>query len=159
MTGSATLFRAAKGSQRWWRALANDTTLEQAQAGVDQLAAKMDSRRRTRDGERTTAGELATGERLHPAPAVAFRQLERDGLSSASCSAGMGNLQEAIALCERRRDALSFFEQDKDSRANFTRSYTQTGKQVHLIYDNGHRDAGRPATPSLLTNPDATSKV
>ncbi|MGW4528005.1 Mu transposase domain-containing protein [Amycolatopsis sp. NPDC004378] len=38
-------------AQRWWRTLADDTTLEQAQAGVDQLAA---------------------GERLHPAPPVAF---------------------------------------------------------------------------------------
>jgi hypothetical protein len=59
-------------AQRWWRTLGDDVTVEQAQAGVDHIAAKLDGRHRVRDGERTTVGELAAAERLRPAPLVAF---------------------------------------------------------------------------------------
>ncbi len=48
------------------------TTLDQAQAGFDQLAAKLAGGRRTREGEPTTVGGLAAGEGLRPAPPVAF---------------------------------------------------------------------------------------
>lgn len=59
-------------AQRWWRTLGDDLTVVEAQAGVDRLAAKLDERRRVRDGERTTVGALADGERLRPPPVVAF---------------------------------------------------------------------------------------
>lgn len=59
-------------AQRWWRTLGDEVSLAEAQAGVDRLAARMDSRRRVRDGQRTTVGELAEAERLRPAPLVAF---------------------------------------------------------------------------------------
>jgi transposase len=59
-------------AQRWWRTLGDDTTPVQAQAGVDAVAARLDSRVRRRDGQRTTVGALADAEPLHPLPAVAF---------------------------------------------------------------------------------------
>jgi len=59
-------------AQRWWRTLGDDSTVGEAQAGVDRLATRLDGRRRVRDGERTTVGELAAAERLHPVPLVAF---------------------------------------------------------------------------------------
>ncbi|MFI7676371.1 IS21 family transposase [Actinophytocola sp. NPDC049390] len=59
-------------AQRWWRTLDDEASLAEAQAGVDQLAAKMDDRRRVHDGERTSVGVLAEAERLRPAPVVAF---------------------------------------------------------------------------------------
>ncbi|HEY3692812.1 MAG TPA: IS21 family transposase [Pseudonocardiaceae bacterium] len=59
-------------AQRWWRTLGDDVTVPGAQAGLDRLAAKLDGRRRVRDGDRTTVAELAAAERLHPVPLVAF---------------------------------------------------------------------------------------
>jgi hypothetical protein len=41
-------------AQRWWRTIADDTTVAQAQAGLDRLAVTLDDRRRVRDGEPTT---------------------------------------------------------------------------------------------------------
>ena len=59
-------------AQRWWRTLADDTTVAQAQTGLDRLAVKLDGRRRVLEGERTTVGALAAAEQLRPAPRVAF---------------------------------------------------------------------------------------
>jgi hypothetical protein len=59
-------------AQRWWRTLADDATLEQAQAGVDRLALKLDGRRRVRDGQASTVGALAADEALRPPPLLAF---------------------------------------------------------------------------------------
>jgi transposase len=59
-------------AQRWWRTLADDATLEQAQAGVDRLALKLDGRRRVRDGQATTVGALAADEAMRPPPLLAF---------------------------------------------------------------------------------------
>jgi transposase len=59
-------------AQRWWRTLADDVTLVQAQAGVDAVALRLDGRVRRRDGQRTTVGALADAEPLHPLPLVAF---------------------------------------------------------------------------------------
>lgn len=59
-------------AQRWWRTLGDEVTVEHAQAGLDRLATAMDRRRRVRDGHRTTVGELAAAEQLHPTPRVAF---------------------------------------------------------------------------------------
>lgn len=59
-------------AQRWWRTLADDTSLAAAQVGVDAVAARLDGRVRRRDGHRTTVGALADAEPLHPLPAVAF---------------------------------------------------------------------------------------
>ncbi|HVV12076.1 IS21 family transposase [Amycolatopsis sp.] len=59
-------------AQRWWRTLADDTTIAQAQAGLDRLALKLDDRRRAHDGQRTTVGVLAEAESLRPAPRVVF---------------------------------------------------------------------------------------
>lgn len=59
-------------AQRWWRTLADETSRVQAQAGLDQLCARLDGRVRRRDGTRTTVGELAAGEGLRPAPRAVF---------------------------------------------------------------------------------------
>jgi transposase len=59
-------------AQRWWRTLADEVTFEQAQAGVDAVAVRLDGRARRRDGQRTTVGALADAEPLHPLPLVAF---------------------------------------------------------------------------------------
>ena len=59
-------------AQRWWRTLADDVTLVQAQTGVDAVSARLDGRKRHRDGQRTTVGALADAEPLHPLPLVPF---------------------------------------------------------------------------------------
>jgi len=57
-------------TQRWWRTLPDDATLSSAQAGLDAVCARLDGRRRMRDGKPTTVGALAEVEPLRPAPAV-----------------------------------------------------------------------------------------
>lgn len=59
-------------AQRWWRTVADDATVAEAQAGLDRLAVKLDDRRRVRDGEPTTVAALAADEQLRPSPLVAF---------------------------------------------------------------------------------------
>jgi transposase len=59
-------------AQRWWRTVADDATITAAQASLDQLCARLDGRKRVRDGQRTTVGELAAAEALRPAPAAAY---------------------------------------------------------------------------------------
>lgn len=58
-------------AQRWWRTLADETTLAQAQAGLDRVCVRLDGRRRgDADGQKTTVGALAEAEPLRPAPVV-----------------------------------------------------------------------------------------
>jgi transposase len=59
-------------AQRWWRTLSDDATIETAQASLDRLCAKLDGRKRRRDGVVTTVGELAAAEPLRPTPTAAF---------------------------------------------------------------------------------------
>ena len=59
-------------AQRWWRTLPDETTWATAQRGVDALAARMDARRRVRDGQRASVGELAAAEPLRPVPDVPY---------------------------------------------------------------------------------------
>jgi transposase len=59
-------------AQRWWRTLADDVTVLDAQTGVDAVSTRMDARVRRRDGARTTVGVLADAEGLHPLPVVAY---------------------------------------------------------------------------------------
>ena len=55
-------------AQRWWRTLADEVSVAEAQASLDRLCVRLDERRRTRDGERTSVGALAAAEPLRPAP-------------------------------------------------------------------------------------------
>lgn len=97
-------------AQRWWRTLADDVTLVQAQAGVDAVAVRLDGRVRRRDGQRTTVGALADAEPLHPLPLVAFpaelvvqRKVSPQGLvdfrgNQYSVPPGMPGAQVSVAL-------------------------------------------------------------
>jgi transposase len=56
-------------AQRWWRTLAGDLTVEQAQASLDAFCARVgDTRLRRRDGQRTSVGALAAAEPLGALP-------------------------------------------------------------------------------------------
>lgn len=59
-------------AQRWWRTLADDLTLEQAQAGVEAFAAKQDLRRRQTVTGNTTAKAMYAAEQLRPLPDTVF---------------------------------------------------------------------------------------
>ena len=59
-------------AQRWWRTLPDDTAWAAAQQGVDALAARRDTRRRVRGGQRVSVGDLAAAEPLAPVPAVPY---------------------------------------------------------------------------------------
>ena len=59
-------------TQRWWRTLPDDLTLEQAQASLNTFAAGQDDRRREGELGTTTASALFVNERLRPLPAVVF---------------------------------------------------------------------------------------
>ncbi|OZF53109.1 DDE-type integrase/transposase/recombinase [Rhodococcus sp. 14-2470-1a] len=60
-------------AQRWWRTLADDLTVEQAQASLDRFCSlRGDTRlRATKDGK-TSVATLATSEGLHPMPATTY---------------------------------------------------------------------------------------
>ena len=59
-------------AQRWWRTVADDATVAQAQQGLDELCERLDDRARRRSGDKTTVGELAASEPLRPVPAAAY---------------------------------------------------------------------------------------
>ena len=59
-------------AQRWWRTVPDGITIQAAQSGVDKLATRMDSRRRTVEGVRTTVGPLAADEVLLALPVAPF---------------------------------------------------------------------------------------
>ncbi|MGW4095190.1 hypothetical protein [Nocardia sp. NPDC004750] len=76
-------------AQRWWRTVADDATIAAAQASLDRLRDRLDSRKRVRDGQRTAVGELTAAEALRPAPTVAYpaevreqRKVTAQGLAS-----------------------------------------------------------------------------
>jgi transposase len=55
-------------AQRWWRTLGDEVSIAAAQTSLDRLCARLDGRKRTRDGVRTTVGALADAEPLRPLP-------------------------------------------------------------------------------------------
>ncbi|MEJ2865363.1 Mu transposase domain-containing protein [Actinomycetospora flava] len=59
-------------AQRWWRTLADEATVADAQRGLDALCIRLDGRARRRNGQKSTVGELAAGEGLRAAPALAY---------------------------------------------------------------------------------------
>ncbi len=59
-------------AQRWWRTMADEFTVEQAQASLTAFAVKQDGRPRRTDGGKTTAGAMYAAERLRPLPATVF---------------------------------------------------------------------------------------
>ena len=59
-------------AQRWWRTLPDDASWDTAQRGLDDLAQRMDARRRIRAGQQVSVGELAAAEPLRPVPDVPF---------------------------------------------------------------------------------------
>ncbi len=60
-------------AQRWWRTLADDLTVAQAQSGLDEFCVRVgDARGRTLDRARTTVGELAVAEPLAAPPLLPY---------------------------------------------------------------------------------------
>jgi transposase len=60
-------------AQRWWRTLADDLTVEQAQAGLDSFAAtRGDTRTRAGADGKTTVATLARAEPLQPPPPTPY---------------------------------------------------------------------------------------
>lgn len=59
-------------AQRWWRTLADELTLEQAQASLDAFAAGQDLRAREGEAGTTTSAAMFAAERLAAVPPVAF---------------------------------------------------------------------------------------
>ena len=59
-------------AQRWWRTVPDGISVEQAQSGVDKLAARMDERRRSVDGIKVTVADLAAAEPLLVLPSLPF---------------------------------------------------------------------------------------
>lgn len=59
-------------AQRWWRTLADETTVEQAQASLEAFARRQDGRKREGEHGTTTAAAMRAAERLHPLPPTPF---------------------------------------------------------------------------------------
>jgi len=60
-------------AQRWWRTLADDVTVAQAQSGLDEFCVRVgDARGRTIDQARTTVGVLAAAEPLTVPPLLPY---------------------------------------------------------------------------------------
>jgi hypothetical protein len=67
-------------AQRWWRTLADDLSVEQAQAGIDVFAAtRGDTRLRVGPDGKSSVAVLAAAEPLRPAPAGAYPVIITDG--------------------------------------------------------------------------------
>jgi hypothetical protein len=56
-------------AQRWWRTLGDEVTVAAAQASLDRICVRFDTRKRMSEGVRITVGELADAEPLRPLPA------------------------------------------------------------------------------------------
>lgn len=63
---------AHAAAQRWWRTLADDVTVEAAQASLDRLCERLDDRKRVIDGQRDTVAGHAGRERLRAMPPTPF---------------------------------------------------------------------------------------
>lgn len=60
-------------AQRWWRTLGDALSVAQAQVSLDRFCVQVgDARPRTRDGQRTTVGQLADAEPLQLLPAAPY---------------------------------------------------------------------------------------
>ncbi|MCW4457351.1 IS21 family transposase [Microbacterium sp. MPKO10] len=59
-------------AQRWWRNLADELTLEQAQTSLEAFATSQDQRRRDDTGGKSTAAAMFANERLRPLPSSVF---------------------------------------------------------------------------------------
>lgn len=60
-------------AQRWWRTLSDQMSPAQAQTDLDAFCVRVgDARPRNHDGQRSTVGQLADTEPLHPLPAVPY---------------------------------------------------------------------------------------
>ncbi|SHU72593.1 transposase [Mycobacteroides abscessus subsp. abscessus] len=59
-------------AQRWWRTVADESTIEAAQDSLDRLCVKLDGRKRRRDGQLTTVGALAEAEPLRALPSCSY---------------------------------------------------------------------------------------
>ncbi|MEO9220824.1 MAG: IS21 family transposase [Mycobacteriaceae bacterium] len=59
-------------AQRWWRTVPDGISVADAQAGIDALAVRMDTRTRVRDGRKVSVAQLAAGEHLRPAPLAPY---------------------------------------------------------------------------------------
>ena len=60
-------------AQRWWRTVADDATIADAQAALDRFSAtRSDARPKVIDGVRATVAEHAANEPLRPAPPAAY---------------------------------------------------------------------------------------
>jgi transposase len=80
-------------AQRWWRTLPEEVTVAQAQAGLDRFCIKLDARKRVRDEQRTSVGELADAEPLRamPAPFPAMIEVQR-GVGNQALIGFRGNI-------------------------------------------------------------------
>jgi len=63
---------AHSAAQRWWRTLADDVSVEAAQASLDRLCERLDQRTRVIDGRRDSVGGHAERERLRAVPPSPF---------------------------------------------------------------------------------------
>jgi transposase len=81
-------------AQRWWRTLADDLSVEQAQASLDSFAAKRgDTRMRPGPGGKTAVATLAAAEPLRPPPRAPYpvRLIEERVVSRQALIAYRGN--------------------------------------------------------------------
>lgn len=99
-------------AQRWWRTLSDDLTVAQAQADLDAFCIRVgDARPRTRDGQRSSVGQLADAEVLQPLPATPYpatvqvqRQVSAQALVAFrgnSYSIGPGRAGESVLVSHR----------------------------------------------------------
>ncbi|WP_229848476.1 Mu transposase domain-containing protein [Kitasatospora griseola] len=133
-------------AQRWWRTVPDALSVEQAQSGVDKLAARMDERRRRIDGASATVAELAGAEPLLEVPTRPFpaeleveRTVSPQGLVSFdgnqySVPPGLPGVQ-VVVLHRLGEDYLHFLTAGRAVVAKHRRAPGGSGQ---VVRDAGH---------------------
>lgn len=166
-------------AQRWWRTVPDEVTMAQAQASLDAFCARSgDARARTRDGGRTTVGELAAAEGLLLAPLppsfpanltvsrvvsaqalVAFRGNHYSvppGLAGTTVTVGHRLGQATLDIATASGTVLARHRREPDGAGVTVRDtvhVTALESAVLAAFTPGkpcHRKARRPPTPAAL---------
>lgn len=174
-------------AQRWWRTVPDDFTIAQAQASLDASCARTgDARVRTRDGQRTTVGQLAAAEALLLAPLppafpatltvtrvvssqalVAFRGNSYSvppGLAGATVTVSHRLGELTLDLATASGTVLARHRREPDGAGVVVRDtvhVTALETAVLAAFSTGkpcHRKARRPPTPAALAEAEHLSR-
>jgi transposase len=148
-------------AQRWWRTLADDTTVEAAQAGLDVFCAdRTDIRLRPSPTGKVTVADVVASERLAPPPPVPYPALLEAArtVSAQALVACRGNFYSVppelarTVVAVRHHLGAPFIDITTESGIVIARHTLATDGCGVLIRDHGHVIALEHAVLAATTN-------